>query len=140
MNPVVRTATALAALALSLGALTACGSEDDSSSAIDAACTARQDVIDSLAAVKDQLSSANFGAAKDALPAVGTAVEELQSSIKDLAADEKDKLTPEIDAVKSSWEAVKNPASITELQAALGALNTDINDLSSSLKSDLDCS
>lgn len=132
-----RLATALMTVALSVGALGACGSSQ--SSAVAQVCTDRTNLSKAVDSVATDLKNLNFGKAKDGLSNVNDAFNELQKSVQKLKSEEQKTLAPQIDQLKSDLADLKNVRSLTDLQAAWSKVTTQFQSISNQIIGTLKC-
>ena len=118
-------------------AAAACSS---SKSATDKVCASRSQLQSAVDAVQSDVSSGNFGDARNALSDVQTAFDQLESDVAELKADEKSKLQPQIDAIVTSISGLRNAGSLGELQADVATIRSQFQTLSGDLADDLHCS
>ena len=114
-----------------------CGS---SASAADKVCHSRAQLRSAVDAVRADVGNGNFGDARDGLTDVQTAFDQLVQDLKGLKSEERAKLLPQIDALVNSVSSIRNATSLSDLQAVLQNLPAQIQALSDSLATDLNCS
>lgn len=129
----------LAAVAISAGLLGACGGSSQTAAA-DKVCTARTDLHNAIDTVKTDVTSLNFGKAKDELANVKKAFDNLVQSAKELKGEEAKKLQPQIDSLKSNIENLTNVSSLSGLQSSLSTISSQIQSLYTEITNTLKCS
>jgi gas vesicle protein len=133
-----RLATALAAAALSAGALGACGGSSQSA-AVAQVCTDRANLAKAVDGVATDLKELNFGQAKDGLSKVSGSFDQLKKSVSKLKSEEQKALAPEIDQLKSDIQDLKNVRSLSDFQAGWSKVKTQFQSISSEITSTLHC-
>jgi predicted nucleic acid-binding Zn-ribbon protein len=129
----------LAALALSAGLLGACGGTSANQKAVDEVCSARTDLHNSIDTVKTDVTSLNFGKAKDELANVKKAFDNLVDSAKKLKTEQAKALDPKIDSLKTSVQNLTNVSSLSELQSGLSTVSAQIQSLYTEITNTLKC-
>jgi hypothetical protein len=102
-------------------------------------CDARADLRTEVDEVKSDITSANFGDARDNVPEVRRAFDELKAETANLADEEKDKLQPQVDKVEADLNTLTSADSLGELSTALDTTRQDVDELLEALTEDLDC-
>jgi hypothetical protein len=133
-----RIAKSLAVVAVSAGLLAGCGGNSQSAAA-DKVCSARTDLHNSIDSVKTDVSSLNFGKAKDGLADVQKSFNNLVQSAKQLKGEEAKTLQPQIDSLKTNIENLTNVSSLTQLTSSLGTISSQIQSLYTQITDTLKC-
>jgi predicted nucleic acid-binding Zn-ribbon protein len=133
-----RLATVLMAVAVSAGALGACGSSSQSSAAAQV-CTDRSNLHKAIDAVVTDLKDLNVGKAKDGLSNVNDAFNALKKSASELKSEEAKALTPQIDQLKSDLQDLKNVRSLSDFQAGWTKVTDQFQSISSQVTDTLKC-
>jgi predicted nucleic acid-binding Zn-ribbon protein len=133
-----RIAKSLAVVAVSAGLLAGCGGNSQSAAA-DKVCSARTDLHNSIDSVKTDVSSLNFGKAKDGLADVQKSFNNLVQSAKQLKGEEAKTLQPQIDSLKTNIENLTNVSSLTQLTSRLGTISSQIQSLYTQITDTLKC-
>lgn len=128
----------LAAVALSVALLGGCGGGGDQAAVTDV-CNAKTQLHNSVDTVKTDLTSFNFGKAKDELPNVKKAFDNLVQSAKKLTGEAKKTLQPKIDSLKSSIDNLTSASSLSELSTSLSTISSQIQSLYSEITNTLKC-
>jgi hypothetical protein len=137
----IRGATRLGVVAVMvvLGA-TACGDDGGSdTSAADQVCDARADLDTAVQKVIDDVTSLNFGAARDALGDARSSLDDLVTAVGNLADEEREKIAPEVTQLQEDLSSLDDVNSIDDLTTALGDIQSKAETALSSIESDLDC-
>jgi outer membrane murein-binding lipoprotein Lpp len=129
----------LAAVAISVGLLGGCGGTSQTT-AVEKVCTDRTDLHNAIDTVKTDLKNLNFGKAKDELPNVKKAFDNLVQSAKDLKGEEAKKLQPQIDSLKTNIDNLTNVSSLSELQSSLSTISPQIQSIYTDITNTLKCS
>jgi hypothetical protein len=140
MRKRVRRATVCVVLGLT--AVTGCGSSGPSASEPTASkkvCDARSNLRQSVATVKDDLTSGNFGKARDDLPAVKDAFTQLRDAASGLKSEQTQALSPQIDALSSSLTNLTNVQSFADLQSGVAAVTSSLESLYTQIDDTLKC-
>jgi len=119
----------LTVVALAVGLLGACS---DAPSATDKVCAARDDLQTSVAKVSADVRAADFGKARQGLPDVQKAIDELRDTVGDLTSEQVKALEPHVEAVRNLLGNLNYVRSLAELKvglAAIGAQLAGIHDL-----------
>lgn len=130
----------LAVVAVTVGLLEGCGGGQSSQAAADKVCSARTQLHDSMNTVKQDVTSANFGKAKDGLSQVKKDFNNLVEATKGLAHDKAQALSPQIDALKKELANLKNVSSLSELANSLGTISSEVQALYAKVTDTLKCS
>jgi hypothetical protein len=137
----IRGATRLGVLAIAivLGA-SACGDDGGSdTSAADQVCDARADLDTAVQKVIDDVTSLNFGAARDAIGDARSSLDELVTAVRNLADEEREKIAPDVTQLQADLSSLDDVNSIDDLGTALGNIQSKAEAALSSIESDLNC-
>lgn len=126
-----------ALVALALG-LVACSS-DDGETAADRVCQARADLQASIQDVSEELSNANFGAAREKFDEVGKAFDQLGEAVRELAGEQREELQPALDALRKAINDLTNADSFGAAGAAIDQIGGSLNAVVSGIDTELDC-
>lgn len=141
-RPTIRRTTRARVLGLfaAAGFLLAACSSTPAPSASEKVCNDRTQLSNAVSTVVNDLKSGNFGKAKDDLPAVRDAVDNLSESAKELTSEQSQALSPQIDNVKSTASGLKDASSLSELQSGFSSLRSQLQSLSNQIGDNLKCS
>jgi hypothetical protein len=134
-----RLAPVLAGALLLAGVTAACSSDSDSDTAAQKVCTARDDLRASAGEVREALTAANLGTAREAMDAVRADFGALRTAAAELSDAERERLQPQIDAVRSQIEALADVRDLVGLQAGIEAIGTSLEEIYAEVAETLDC-
>lgn len=117
--------------------LAACGS---SPSAADQVCSDRTQLNGAVSSVTSALRSGNLSKAKDDVPAVRDAFDNLKDSVSQLAGEQRQALQPQIDNLKNTVSSLKDADSISSLASGLSSAASQIQSISQHIGDSLNCS
>jgi hypothetical protein len=137
----VATMASAAVILLALTMLAACSSSPSASqkSAVQNVCDAKSSLQSAVNAVQSDVSSANFGQAKDGLSKVQSAFGQLEQAAKDLKSDQQKKLQPQIDAITTNISNLKNVTSVSDLSSSLSTIGSQFQALYDDVTNTLTC-
>jgi hypothetical protein len=130
---------AAAASAAVLIATLSTGCSDSTPSAEEDLCQARTDLRTAYDAVAADVRALNFGAAREGLPAINTALEEVAAAEQELSQDKRDAVQPEIDALQSAMGELTSATTLTEAGAALDSARSALDSAVTKISETADC-
>jgi outer membrane murein-binding lipoprotein Lpp len=133
-----KTTKSLVAVAISVALLGGCGGGGNEAAVKDV-CSARTDLHNAVDTVKTDVTSLNFGKAKDELANVKKAFDNLVDSAKKLKGEEAKTLQPKIDSLRTSVDNLTNVSSLSELSTSLSTISSQIQSLYSEITNTLKC-
>lgn len=121
-------------------ALSSACSDDAGPTAEEQVCDAASEVRTSLRTVVDDVREADFGAAKDALPAVGSALDDLGAAAQDLGEERRSDVEPDLQAAQDALGSLTSANSLADISAALTSARTSIESAIDTAGRSADCS
>ena len=115
--------------------LAGCGGQ----SASERVCEARSELGSAVDSVVDELGTGNLGAARDQVPDVQDAYEELNEAVDGLSAEQADRLRPQVEAIRSDLQGLGDAADVKDLRERIDAVGDDISSLTSQVVEQLSC-
>jgi outer membrane murein-binding lipoprotein Lpp len=125
----------IAIISAALLLLAGCGGQ----SASDRVCDARSELGSAVEGVVDELGAGNLGDARDQVPDVQDAYDELNAAVDELSAEQADELRPQVEAIRSDLQGLDDAADVDDLRQRIDAVGDDISSLTSQVADQLSC-
>lgn len=137
----VRAGVAAGALGLACAVLllSACGSSS-SATAAQQVCSDRSQLNDAVSTVVNDVRSGDFSKAKDALPAVTNAFDDLEKSVQQLASEQSRSLKPQLDNLRNTVSSLKTSSSLSDLVGTIDSAWNQAKSISQQIGDSLKCS
>jgi type VI protein secretion system component VasK len=138
-KPMRRISFAVVPLSLLLLAVSVGACSSDSQSAESAVCSDASTFKDSVSKLGTDVTSGNFGDAKDQISTVKSDLDSLESSAKKLASSKKASVQDDLNGVKGTLSDLTSATSLEDIQSTLRKAETQLNNTANSISKTLSC-